>query len=70
VPGPPEAEPFTVDADGHVLEPRGTWLDYLEPAWRDRAVLGLNAARFYGLELPGRTAGGTDRSARARSAPG
>ncbi len=29
---------LSVDADGHVLEPRDTWLTYLEPAWRDRAI--------------------------------
>jgi uncharacterized protein len=28
----------TVDADGHVLEPRDTWLRYLEPNLRDRAI--------------------------------
>ena len=29
---------FTVDADGHVLEPRTTWLDYIAPRYRDRAI--------------------------------
>ena len=28
----------TVDADGHVLEPRNTWIDYMEPNLRDRAI--------------------------------
>ncbi|HVO27905.1 MAG TPA: amidohydrolase family protein [Candidatus Margulisiibacteriota bacterium] len=28
----------TVDADGHVLEPRDTWQRYLEPNLRDRAI--------------------------------
>ncbi len=28
----------TVDADGHVLEPRDTWIRYLEPTFRDRAI--------------------------------
>jgi uncharacterized protein len=28
----------TVDADGHVLEPRDTWQRYLEPTLRDRAI--------------------------------
>jgi predicted TIM-barrel fold metal-dependent hydrolase len=28
----------TVDADGHVLEPRNTWIDYIEPGLRDRAI--------------------------------
>src|SRR3989454_3760500 len=27
-----------VDADGHVLEPADTWLTYLDPAYRDRAI--------------------------------
>jgi hypothetical protein len=27
-----------VDADGHVLEPADTWLTYLEPHYRDRAI--------------------------------
>lgn len=29
---------LTVDADGHVLEPRDTWRDYIDPAFRDRAI--------------------------------
>ena len=29
---------FTVDADGHVLEPRDTWETYIDPAFRDRAI--------------------------------
>jgi len=32
------SKPLTVDADGHVLEPRDTWQRYLEPAFRDRAI--------------------------------
>jgi uncharacterized protein len=32
------AHPLTVDADGHVLEPRDTWLDHIDPAFRDRAI--------------------------------
>ena len=28
----------TVDADGHVLEPRNTWVDYIEPKLRHRAI--------------------------------
>ncbi len=27
-----------VDADGHVLEPRNTWIDYIDPAFRERAI--------------------------------
>jgi uncharacterized protein len=29
---------LVVDADGHVLEPADTWLKYLEPAYRNRAI--------------------------------
>ena len=29
---------LTVDADGHVLEPRNTWIDYIAPRYRDRAI--------------------------------
>jgi uncharacterized protein len=31
--------PFTVDADSHVLEPPDLWQRYLEPEFRDRAIL-------------------------------
>src|SRR5215510_2111997 len=27
-----------VDADGHVLEPADTWVKYLDPSYRDRAI--------------------------------
>ena len=30
--------PLCVDADGHILEPRDTWIDYIEPGFRDRAI--------------------------------
>jgi predicted TIM-barrel fold metal-dependent hydrolase len=33
-----QATGITVDADGHVLEPRDTWKNYLEPRYRDRAI--------------------------------
>ncbi|MGO8873230.1 MAG: amidohydrolase family protein [Acidimicrobiales bacterium] len=29
---------LSIDADSHVLEPRDTWLDYIDPAFRDRAI--------------------------------
>src|SRR5580765_6995342 len=29
---------LVVDADGHVLEPADTWLKYLDPAYRERAI--------------------------------
>ena len=32
------ARPLSVDADSHVLEPRSTWIDYIDPAFRDRAI--------------------------------
>lgn len=28
----------TVDGDGHVIEPRDTWLDYIAPTYRERAI--------------------------------
>jgi predicted TIM-barrel fold metal-dependent hydrolase len=34
----PTTKMTTVDADGHVLEPRDTWQRYLEPNLRDRAI--------------------------------
>ena len=43
-----------VDADGHVLEPLDTWQKYIDPQYRDRATrmeLGVNAIRFYGLDV-------------------
>lgn len=27
-----------IDADGHILEPKGLWEDYLEPKYRDRGI--------------------------------
>jgi len=35
---PTETRMLTVDADGHVLEPRDTWVKYIEPGLRDRAI--------------------------------
>ena len=32
------AQPFTVDADSHVLEPPDLWENYLEPKYRDRGI--------------------------------
>ena len=29
---------YVVDADGHVLELRHTWLRYIDPKYRDRAI--------------------------------
>jgi hypothetical protein len=33
-----EQKTVTVDADGHVLEPRDVWQRYLEPSLRERAI--------------------------------
>src|SRR3979409_695411 len=35
---PQAATGRVVDADGHVLEPADTWLRYLDPSYRDRAI--------------------------------
>lgn len=35
---PVSKQVVTVDADGHVLEPRDTWQRYLEPGLRERAI--------------------------------
>ena len=35
---PAKQDFLTVDADGHVLEPRDTWQKYLEPKYRDDAI--------------------------------
>jgi len=29
---------YTVDGDGHVIEPADLWLRYIEPEYRDRAL--------------------------------
>jgi len=34
----PASNLVTVDADGHVLEPRDVWLKYMDPDLRDRAI--------------------------------
>lgn len=34
----PQDHLLTVDADGHVLEPRDTWATYIDPAFRERAI--------------------------------
>lgn len=31
-----------VDADGHVLEPADTWLKYIDPQYRDRAIRSIS----------------------------
>jgi len=34
----PDVTRTVVDADGHVLGPADTWLKYLDPKYRDRAI--------------------------------
>jgi hypothetical protein len=29
---------LSVDADGHILEPADTWIKYIDPQYRDRAI--------------------------------
>ena len=57
---------LVVDADGHVLEPRDTWIDYIEPAYRGprdsdrrgragpRGAAGRRPAAQVGARLPRR----------------
>jgi predicted TIM-barrel fold metal-dependent hydrolase len=40
-----------VDADGHVLEPADTWLKYLDPQYRDRAIRIARDERDYEVLL-------------------
>ena len=40
-----------VDSDGHVLEPADTWLTYLDPAYRDRAIRIATDAQGYEVLL-------------------
>src|SRR4029453_18859367 len=40
-----------VDADGHVLEPADTWLKYLDPSYRDRAIRIAEDERGYEVLL-------------------
>lgn len=35
---PQSKRAYTVDADGHILEPRDTWIKYIAPRFRDRAI--------------------------------
>ena len=34
-----KAKPFVVDMDSHVMEPPDLWLNYIEPEYRDRAIM-------------------------------
>jgi hypothetical protein len=50
-----EARGRVVDADGHVLEPADTWLKYLEPSYRDRAIrIGRDHEGYEVLLIDGR----------------
>ena len=33
-----DVKPLVVDMDSHVMEPPDLWQNYLEPAYRDRAI--------------------------------
>src|SRR4029450_7216275 len=44
-----------VDADGHVLEPADTWLRYIDPMYRDRAIrIGQDDEGYEVLVIDGR----------------
>lgn len=45
-----------VDADGHVLEPADTWVKYLEPSFRDRAIRIAHDADGYEVLVSGEDA--------------
>jgi predicted TIM-barrel fold metal-dependent hydrolase len=45
-----------VDADGHVLEPADTWLRYIDPSYRDRAIrIGTDPEGYEVLLIDGRS---------------
>ena len=45
-----------MDSDMHVCEPPDLWPDYIEPAYLDRAPIGLpRGPRDFGLMVEGRT---------------
>jgi hypothetical protein len=47
----PSANALVVDSDGHVLEPADTWVKYLEPSYRDRAIRIATDAQGYEVLL-------------------
>ena len=50
-----EAKGPVVDADGHVLEPADTWLRYIDPMYRDRAIrIGQDDEGYEVLVIDGR----------------
>ena len=50
-----EAKGPVVDADGHVLEPADTWLRYIDPMYRDRAIrIGHDDEGYEVLVIDGR----------------
>jgi uncharacterized protein len=60
-----------VDADGHILEPLNLWVDYIEPAYRDRAPrLVKNDKGHEQLQLDSQLIGGTARGLGAIGAIG
>ena len=60
-----------VDADGHILEPLNLWLDYIDPAYRDRAPrLVTNANGKQQLQIDTMMAGSAERGLGAIGAIG
>ena len=60
-----------VDADGHILEPLNLWLDYIDPAFRDRAPrLVTNANGKQQLQIDTMMAGSAERGLGAIGAIG
>jgi predicted TIM-barrel fold metal-dependent hydrolase len=60
-----------VDADGHILEPLNLWLDYIDPAYRDRAPrLITNANGKQQLQIDTMMAGSAERGLGAIGAIG
>ena len=52
---PPAVTGRVVDADGHVLEPADTWVRYLDPSYRDRAIrIATDADGYEVLLIDGR----------------
>lgn len=50
-----EATGPVVDADGHVLEPADTWLRYIDPIYRNRAIrIGQDDEGYEVLVIDGR----------------
>jgi predicted TIM-barrel fold metal-dependent hydrolase len=60
-----------VDADGHILEPLNLWVDYIDPAYRDRAPRLVKDENGYErLQIDSQLLGGTQRGLGAIGAIG